>query len=273
MASRSKSLPSNQLPKNWPPEIPYLTASILSPALAPTHLSALKTRPSSSSTDACTLPTTHVPGPSPLVTIKKITDPNHPAYGQGGLFAARDLKPASFILQYVGVIHTSSPEHEDSDYDLTLDRFVEGKLAIDAAKMGNEARFCNDFRGVPASSPPGLESKSTIPPRKGEQGKAKCRDKSKAVGNTQGMDSPKAAGKAKANAEFREIWDPKRGERGMGVFVLGEGKNGTGKWKGVKKGEEILVSYGKGFWGARREPAEQENDTVGVGEQQEKCGD
>jgi len=61
----------------------------------------------------------------------------------------------------------------------------------------------------------------------------------------------------KPNAEFKEVWDERRAERGMGVWVLGEGKNakekGKGKWKGVRKGEEILVSYGRGFWGARRE--------------------
>lgn len=52
------------------------------------------------------------------------------------------------------------------------------------------------------------------------------------------------------NAEFKEIWDGARKERGMGVWVLPEGKSGKGK--GIRKGEEILVSYGRGFWGARK---------------------
>lgn len=58
-------------------------------------------------------------------------------------------------------------------------------------------------------------------------------------------------GKAVANAEFREVWDgrPGRGERCMGVWVLPAGK--AKKNQGIKKGEEILVSYGRGFWGAR----------------------
>lgn len=56
------------------------------------------------------------------------------------------------------------------------------------------------------------------------------------------------------NAEFREVWDERRKERGMGVFVLPEGKSKQGK--GIKKGEEILVSYGRGFWGARKEEAQ-----------------
>jgi hypothetical protein len=54
----------------------------------------------------------------------------------------------------------------------------------------------------------------------------------------------------KPNAEFKEIWDARKKERGMGVWVLPEGKSGKGK--GVRKGEEILVSYGRGFWGARQ---------------------
>lgn len=57
------------------------------------------------------------------------------------------------------------------------------------------------------------------------------------------------------NAEFREIWDVGRKERGMGVWVLPEGRSGRGKG-GVRKGEEILVSYGRGFWGARKDEEE-----------------
>lgn len=53
------------------------------------------------------------------------------------------------------------------------------------------------------------------------------------------------------NAEFKEVWDPRRRERGMAVWVLGEGRSGKGRG-GVKKGDEILVSYGRGFWGARK---------------------
>ena len=61
----------------------------------------------------------------------------------------------------------------------------------------------------------------------------------------------------KANAEFRECWDGRTGERGMGVWVLGEGKKASGKGKGVRKGQEILVSYGRGFWGARKDVEEE----------------
>lgn len=107
----------------------------------------------------------------------------------------------------------------NSDYDLSIDR--DADLAIDASGCGNEARFVNDFRGIP--------------------GKEK-------------------GGGTKANAEFKEIWDgrPGRGERCMGVWVLPAGK--AKKNQGIRKGEEILVSYGRGFWGARMEGEEEEGE-------------
>lgn len=82
--------------------------------------------------------------------------------------------------------------------------------------MGNEARFVNDYRGVP-----------------GRDGK-------------------------RQNAEFKEVWwagKDGKGEKGMAVFVLPAGKRAVGRAKtvGIAKGEEILVSYGKGFWDQRRD--------------------
>ncbi|TGO86014.1 hypothetical protein BPOR_0343g00080 [Botrytis porri] len=213
--------PSQPLPKNWPSQIPYLTTPTYCTTMTPSHLKILRTP----TADSLPIPTSHTKGPSPLVKITSISDPSHPANGQSGLFATRDLKPGTFVLQYIGEVHAPSSLadekikklvewHEKSDYDLSLDR--EGGIGVDAQGKGNEARFINDFRGVTIG---------------GER--------------------------ARVNAEFKEIWDSARGERGMGVWVLGEkaggGKGkGVGKWKGIKKGEEILVSYVRGFWGARR---------------------
>jgi SET domain len=203
---------SEVVPKNWPPSLPYLTRPCYSPSLTSDYLPSLRTRPQ----DAISIPADTPKGPCPLVKITPITTPSHPANGQSGLFAARDLKPGTFVLQYLGEIHVSVPKpissssdtpqpidpHANSDYDLSLDR--ELGVGIDADRKGNEARFINDYRGIAE----------------------------------------------KPNAEFKEIWDERRRERGIGVWVLPEGKSGKGK--GVKKGEEILVSYGRGFWGARK---------------------
>ncbi|PQE25453.1 set domain-containing protein [Rutstroemia sp. NJR-2017a BBW] len=205
--------PSQTAPKNWPANITYLTTPSHSPTLTPDHLSVLRT----SSKESTPIPANIPRGASALVRITPITVPTHPANGQCGLFATKDLKPGTFILQYIGDLHAPNPKfkidpHADSDYDLSLDR--DSGVGIDAAKKGNEARFINDYRGV------------------GE----------------------------KPNAEFKEIWDVARGERGMGVWVLGEGKgkSAKGKWKGIKKGDEILVSYGRGFWGARKGDIEEQ---------------
>jgi hypothetical protein len=54
-------------------------------------------------------------------------------------------------------------------------------------------------------------------------------------------------------AEFRDIFvDIGNGkvEKRIGVFVLSAGKSGK-RAKGIPKGQEILISYGKGFWEAR----------------------
>lgn len=56
---------------------------------------------------------------------------------------------------------------------------------------------------------------------------------------------------ARPNAEFREVWSARHGLRCMAVFALPEGKREKKGSGGVRKGEEILVSYGKGFWGHR----------------------
>ena len=56
------------------------------------------------------------------------------------------------------------------------------------------------------------------------------------------------------NAEFRDCWvRVGRGvvEKRVGVYVMSPGLSGK-RAKGIAKGEEIVVSYGKGFWRARR---------------------
>ncbi|KAI1088137.1 hypothetical protein F5B19DRAFT_27403 [Rostrohypoxylon terebratum] len=202
------------VPKNWPAAIPYLLQPSFAPHVTKFQQQLIKARPIDAITE---IPRDFPRGPSTLARIVPITDPSHPANGQSGLFAARQLPPGSLILPYYGVLHSSLPPfcmaHEKSDYDLWLDR--DAALAIDADKAGNEARFVNDYRGIAA----------------------------------------------RPNSEFRECWDLRRGEKCMAVFVLPAGKNaGKKAAAGIGKGEEILVSYGKGFWSKRRDE-NQDDDT------------
>ncbi|KAL5628940.1 hypothetical protein BROUX41_002331 [Berkeleyomyces rouxiae] len=186
--------------KNWPPHITYISAPKYSPRLSKEQIKALAICPEGIikvPDEICRLP-------SSQAKIVPIANATHPACGQAGLFATKSLKPGTPILLYLGIVHPPDASHEASDYDLWLDHELE--ISVDAATMGNEARFINDYRGV----------------------------------------------KDRPNAEFREVWSVRHRQRCMAVFVLDEGKSRT-RTAGINKGEEILVSYGKGFWQKRQQ--------------------
>lgn len=145
-------------PKNWPQGLPYLKAPLHAKDITRTHLSIIRQRPqpepSSSNNDNQQQPssipiidTAQTPTPNnTTVKILPIRNPSHPAHNQAGLFAAQDLAPGTFLLAYLGRVHTSASTDPTSDYDLWLDK--EADVAVDAARQGNEGRFVNDFRGV-----------------------------------------------------------------------------------------------------------------------------
>ncbi|KAF2639968.1 hypothetical protein P280DRAFT_490384 [Massarina eburnea CBS 473.64] len=189
-------------PKGWPEGVVYLHAPHYSKTLTDDANKALRF---SSKELLNTEQVYKTKGPYANVKVTPISSPSHPANGQYGLYATQHLAPDTFVLPYLGYVHDPTDLDEKSDYDLSLDR--DHSIGVDASKMGNEARFINDYRGV-----------STCP-----------------------------------NAEFRDILvDVGNGnvEKRMGVFVLNAGKSGK-RAKGVAKGEELLVSYGKGFWNER----------------------
>ena len=192
-------------PSGWPENVEYLCSSLrVSPGVEASVLKLLHT-PNAATSQLDKISVRQCPSPNPLVRITPIVSPHHPAQGQNGLFATKHLAPSTFILPYLGCLHSEEGSDPDSDYDISLDR--ELGLAIDATLAGNEARMINDFRGI--------------------------------------SDRP--------NAEFKDIWvqlEVGKWERWCGVFVLGAGKAGKRKG-GIKAGEEILTSYGRGFWKAR----------------------
>mmetsp|Transcript_40138 Transcript_40138/g.62691 ORF Transcript_40138/g.62691 Transcript_40138/m.62691 type:complete len:158 (-) Transcript_40138:860-1333(-) len=80
--------------------------------------------------------------PCRKVKVQRISaSENHPAAGQYGLFAAQNLNPGEVVLDYLGYV-TSEEDADDSQYVAQL---APGVL-VNAFKMGNEARFINDFR-------------------------------------------------------------------------------------------------------------------------------
>ena len=201
------------LPKNWPKDVPYIIDQTYSSTVSEDQKAALS-RTTPESVTYPKIPAESLKTPYPLVNIVTINNDAHPAHGQRGLFASQCLEPDAFVCLYLGHVHTNSLSDTDpySDYDLSYDR--DAGLSVDAAKFGNEARFANDYRTI-AERP---------------------------------------------NCEFRDCFvqvksekrvDGLKWERRVGIFVLSAGKAGKRK-KGIEKGEEILLSYGKGFWESRQ---------------------
>ena len=82
------------------------------------------------------------------VYFKKITDPNHPAYEEYGLYCAlpNGAPPGTWLLDYVG--HITLGEDQDKQSDYISDFGEKSELACDANSYGNEARFLNDYRNT-----------------------------------------------------------------------------------------------------------------------------
>ena len=82
------------------------------------------------------------------VYFKRITDTDHPAYGEFGLYCAlpNGAPPGTWLLDYVG--HVTLGENQDKQSDYVSDFGEHSELACDANTFGNEARFLNDFRNT-----------------------------------------------------------------------------------------------------------------------------
>ena len=85
---------------------------------------------------------------SSKVYFKRITDSNHPACGEYGLFCAlpNGAPPGTWLLDYVGHVTLGEDQNKQSDY--VSDFGEHSELACDANAYGNEARFLNDFRNT-----------------------------------------------------------------------------------------------------------------------------
>ena len=212
---------SKDIPTNWPNDIKYVYDHTYSERVTPEIRAALS-RTTSGNETFTKIPPELIKHPCPHLQISIITDLKHPVCGQRGLFAAHHLEPDSFICFYLGHVHTNSMSDTDpySDYDLSLDREI--GLSVDAARAGNESRFANDYRGI------------------GDRANAEFRDCAIQVPTSKRADGVK--------------W-----ERRVGIFVLSAGRAGK-RTAGIKAGEEILVSYGKGFWEGRKTVASYRKD-------------
>ena len=124
-------------PKNWPAHVQYMTVPYFHSSLSGDALSFLK----GGRSKGISLPS----APPSLGEVRPIVDPSHPAHRQLGLFATKKIPPQTLIVEYIGEVH--SDERPTSDYDISLYHFPTGEsVGVDAATMGNEARFVNDYR-------------------------------------------------------------------------------------------------------------------------------
>ncbi|WVQ99382.1 hypothetical protein IAU59_006515 [Kwoniella sp. CBS 9459] len=226
-------------PQNWPESVTYLQKPRLSSTFPPNLIPLLYPPQPSSSTSPVGSNASYSPRAirhPPSVMIKRIAQSGHPADGQCGLFAKSKLKPDELIIPYLGVIHaTITPEagsegcqgeagaerdeHTDSDYDLSLVR-------LSASDIRNPHSGHHISIGVDA---------------------AKAGNAARFVNDYRGI-KDKQQGTGGPNAEFR-LGKGENGELRMEIWSLKPHGGGKG---GIEKGEEILVSYGKGWWGARR---------------------
>src|SRR5205814_436243 len=125
------------IPSNWPNDVTYLYHNdYISTSLKPSpyDTTLIKSYPVHPFTSSL-LPVAIMPkSPNPLVKIKSLKDQkDHPAYPGNGLFAAKDLKESTLIINYNGKV-VSRENFDDSDNDYVL-RFV-NNLCIDGFKQG-----------------------------------------------------------------------------------------------------------------------------------------
>ncbi|KAI9339876.1 hypothetical protein BDR26DRAFT_861748 [Obelidium mucronatum] len=244
--------PPPRQPKNWPQTVRFLIDYTIDPTLNLTHLPAITPFQIEKHNLQLMNPK---PYAAPHAHIQQITDPKHPAYGQFGLFASRDIGYNTHVVDYIGqVISADSEKIKTSDYVLDFGGGGEGyvvvmkdseeegaagddgghgreevRLACDSEEMGNEGRMVNDFRGVPY-----------VP----EYSERKTFNSKKKVSSN--PEYAMYANKSKANVEFRSYVNKAEGgcgEMRMGLFVS--------SFEGIKQGKELLISYGKGYWASR----------------------
>ncbi|KAJ3067761.1 hypothetical protein HDU98_009042 [Podochytrium sp. JEL0797] len=224
--------PPPRAPKNWPSSIKFTIDYILPEALQITAGLPAVSEAQIERSQLLTL--TPKPYASPHAIIEKITDPKHPAFGEFGLFALRDMCWNTHIVDYVGeVISADDPKCQTSDYVLDFGGGGEGcfatredgtdlRLSIDGSLAGNEGRMVNDFRGVPFVPDYTKKSKQSKKPANPEYAMF--------------------SNKSKPNVEFRSyVSRADSGELRMGLFAI----------ERIQAGRELLVSYGKGYWASR----------------------
>lgn len=208
-------------PSHWPSQVVYTSRSILSRSFPTSQLQYINARatPTTTLRSLSALPV--CPHPKDTVRIKQITDPKHPALGQNGLFVVRAVKPRTKVIDYVGVIHSRTPPLKQTATGWT-DPHEKSDYDLSLIRCMSTSPSPDATNQIPVLVDIGIDA-----------------DK---FGNAARMINDYRGVAAKPNVEFRQVWDEVTGWAKMEVWALSEG---------LKKGDEVLISYGKGFWSAR----------------------
>ena len=204
-------------PPSWPQGIAYLNKSRLSPAFPSSLVPFLFDPPLSNLTIAklTPRPTVH----STHVQIKVIADKGHPAYGQNGLYAKRKIAGGEMIIPYLGIIHSSLiPVNEPTPGPTDGHAHSDYDLSLQRISASHPLNpFPNHHISI-------------------------------------GIDAAMAGNAARFINDYRGIGPAPNAEFRLGKGEAGEIRMEVWSLKcGLTKGEEVLVSYGKGWWGARRQ--------------------
>ena len=210
-------------PKNWPSTLPYLKAPLHSKDLTKTHLAAIRARPTSSTS-------TSSGGSSSIPTV-----------------AASETPTPSTRVKIQPISAPTHPANGQAGLFATQNlkpgAFILAYLGRVHSSDGTSATSDYDLW---------LDKEADVAVDAALQG-----NEARFVNDYRGVGP-------RANAEFRPVFCERWGEMCVGVWVVGAGKKGGGKdggrAAGIKKGEEILVSYGKGFWEERRREMEEEEE-------------
>lgn len=149
-------------PQGWPHDVTYLDSSVPGPSLPASLHSRYSSLPSESSPyHSSKYEKIQVqiriidervpfqPGYHQLSTAASQQSLRHPALGQRGLFALKEIPPHTFIRPYFGRVHTEQDTDPDSQYDMKIEHRSDlGSISVDATDCGNEARFVNDYRSI-----------------------------------------------------------------------------------------------------------------------------
>lgn len=88
-----------------------------------------------------------------FVEVRIIEDPEHPCYGQRGVFATVEIPYNTVLFPYSGKLRVSlRDEPNPSEFTVVAWDHGEYVFEIDASEAGNESRFINDPRNVPGAS-------------------------------------------------------------------------------------------------------------------------